>query len=120
MGCQGRFSTDFGSLREVMCCRWFEISDGVYSSLGFHREPVGKSQRELNVSIVCSDTDDVAQVVMDAINSDLNHPLCRISKDKVKRLLNDRVVSAMTLGELAAMDSVDEIKGWMLEISKRF
>lgn len=43
-----------------------------------------------------------------------------ISEKKVKKLLNDQVASKMTHNHLVAIDPNEEIKGWFIEIMKRF
>lgn len=76
--------------------------------------------QELAVPIAFSDQDDVPTLVMKSINASPGHPLCLISEKKVKKLLNDQVASKITLPHLTKMDPAHEIKGWMIEVAKRF
>ena len=71
------------------------------------------------ITITYNDTDDVSGLVASQVNLDSANPFYRLSSSRAKRIINDVAAGQMTITQIKAIDTDNEIETWLNEISIR-
>jgi energy-coupling factor transporter ATP-binding protein EcfA2 len=76
-------------------------------------------QEVFNVKISFTETCDVPQTLVTAVNLDKSNPYFELGITRAKRDLNEIAVKRMTMSRIGEIDKVNEIDNWFREIAKK-
>jgi len=76
-------------------------------------------QEVFGVTIAFTDTDDVPEILSNTVNAEAVNSYKTLGSSRAKKVLSELVTPRMTIARINAIDTTNEIEGWLQQIASR-